>query len=214
MKNDDQRFEQETGKKVPPRYPQMPGTGRVPEITEARRNPTDYDSRIMKEQSSGGFIQGYNCQAAVDSSSQVIVAYEVVNQVNDKGLAPRIIEQVRRNLDQLPRRAVADRDYFSERDIVELERRGVDCYIPPTKPAKGKREKKAGLTYTTVMAGKLQAPIGKMFYRLRKMVIEPVFGQIKERQAFRQFLLRRLEAVQAEWALITTCHNLHKLHKA
>jgi hypothetical protein len=48
---------------------------------------------------------------------------------------------------------------------------------------------------------------------LRKEIVEPVFGQIKQARGFRQFLLRGLEAVQAEWAMIST-HNITKLAKA
>jgi len=44
--------------------------------------------------------------------------------------------------------------------------------------------------------------------------VEPVFGQIKQARGFRQFLLRGFEAVQAEWALICTTHNITKLAKA
>jgi hypothetical protein len=36
--------------------------------------------------------------------------------------------------------------------------------------------------------------------RLRKQVVEPVFGQIKQARGFRQFLLRGVEKVRAEWA--------------
>jgi hypothetical protein len=38
-----------------------------------------------------------------------------------------------------------------------------------------------------------------------------VFGQIKQARGFRQFLLRGLEKVRAEWAMICTAHNLLKL---
>ena len=48
-------------------------------------------------------------------------------------------------------------------------------------------------------------------YRWRKQIVEPVFGQIKQARGFRQFLLRGLEKVKAEWALICTAHNLTKL---
>ena len=51
-------------------------------------------------------------------------------------------------------------------------------------------------------------------YRLRKQVVEPVFGQIKHARGFRQFLLRGLEQVRAEWAMICTVHNLLKLAQA
>jgi len=48
-------------------------------------------------------------------------------------------------------------------------------------------------------------------YRLRKQLPEPVFGQIKQARGFRQFLLRGIEKVRAEWALVCTAHNLCKL---
>jgi len=213
-KNEDRQWEEETGQKVPARYPQSPGVGKKPLITEARRNPTDFDSRIMKEQSSGGFIQAFNCQAAVDKESQVIVAQRVVNQVNDKQLAPPMTEKIRQNVGKLPRRLAADKDYYSERDVATLQNAGVSCYIPPTEKAEGKRRTDSGKTITEQMRRKLDTGIGKGFYGLRKTVVEPVFGQIKERQRFRQFLLRGINKVAGEWALITLCHNLHKLHLA
>ena len=48
-------------------------------------------------------------------------------------------------------------------------------------------------------------------YRLRKQTVEPIFGQIKEARGFRRFLLRGLEKVETEWALLCTAHNLLKL---
>jgi hypothetical protein len=51
-------------------------------------------------------------------------------------------------------------------------------------------------------------------YRLRKQIVEPVFGQIKQARGFRQFLMRGIDKVRAEWALICTVHNLLKLAKA
>ena len=41
-------------------------------------------------------------------------------------------------------------------------------------------------------------------------VVEPVFGQIKQARGFRQFLLRGVEKVRAEWAMICTAHNILK----
>jgi len=40
-----------------------------------------------------------------------------------------------------------------------------------------------------------------------------VFGQIKAPRGFRQFLLRGLDKVREEWAMICTAHNLLKLAK-
>jgi hypothetical protein len=46
---------------------------------------------------------------------------------------------------------------------------------------------------------------------MRKQVVESVFGQIKQARGFRQFLLRGVEKVRAEWAMICTTHNLLKI---
>ena len=64
------------------------------------------------------------------------------------------------------------------------------------------------------MRRRLFSPAGKALYKLRKQTVEPVIGQIKAARGFRQFLCRGLEAVQAEWALACTAHNLLKLQKA
>ena len=61
------------------------------------------------------------------------------------------------------------------------------------------------------MRAKLRAGGHASPYRLRKQLPEPVFGQIKQARGFRQFLLRGVEKVRAEWAMICTAHNLLKL---
>jgi Transposase DDE domain len=60
---------------------------------------------------------------------------------------------------------------------------------------------------TQKMRQKLKRAGYRSRYRLRKQIVEPVFGQIKQARGFRQFLLRGLEAVQAEWALICPQHH-------
>jgi hypothetical protein len=47
---------------------------------------------------------------------------------------------------------------------------------------------------------------------MRKAVVEPVFGQIKEQRGIRRFRLRGLEKVRKEWKLICAAFNLRKLH--
>ncbi len=51
-------------------------------------------------------------------------------------------------------------------------------------------------------------------YRLRKIVVEPVFGHIKAARGFRQFLLRGEENVGFEFSIVSTAHNLNKLFVA
>ena len=66
-------------------------------------------------------------------------------------------------------------------------------------------------TRVEAMRAKIKAGGHASPYRLRKQLPEPVFGQIKEARGFRQFLLRGIEKVRGEWAIVCTVHNLLKL---
>ena len=57
----------------------------------------------------------------------------------------------------------------------------------------------------------LSGAAGHAVYALRKTIVEPVFGQIKDARGFRRFSFRGLPKVQAEWLLIYLTHNLMKL---
>ena len=48
-------------------------------------------------------------------------------------------------------------------------------------------------------------------YKFRKVLIEPVFAQVKAIVGFRRFTVRGLENVRTQWALICTTLNLKKL---
>jgi hypothetical protein len=67
---------------------------------------------------------------------------------------------------------------------------------------------------TQAMQRKLKRAGRRSRYRFRKQIVEPVFGQIKAARGFRQFLLRGIDKVSAEWAMICTAHNLLKLARA
>jgi hypothetical protein len=64
------------------------------------------------------------------------------------------------------------------------------------------------------MRERLRSPEGHTIYKLRKQIVEPVFGQIKEARRIRAFLLRGLGKVHAEWQLICATHNLLKSFRA
>ena len=61
------------------------------------------------------------------------------------------------------------------------------------------------------MAAKVRTSEGKALYARRKVIVEPVFGQIKEARGFRRFLLRGLAKIRGEWRLVCLTHNLLKL---
>ena len=94
---------------------------------------------------------------------------------------------------------------------------GIDLLVPPNRQKHGQEVPCATgppppeLSGIEQMRHKLRTPEGRAVYRMRKAVVEPVFGQIKECRGFRRFLLRGLTRVQAEWQMICATHNLLKL---
>jgi hypothetical protein len=63
------------------------------------------------------------------------------------------------------------------------------------------------------MSRKLHTKAGAAVYAARKSIVEPVIGQITHARGFRQFLLRGVEQVRGEWALVCTTHNILKLYR-
>jgi len=185
-----------------------------PPRDKAQRNFTDPESRIMK--TPNGFEQTYNAQAAVDASSQVIVAEGLTNAGNDKQQVVPMTEAIAKNTGRTPRELSADSGYCSEANLEELERRGIRGYVATGRQkhgtvsatGKGMGDRVRG------MSRRLRQGGHRSRYRLRKQTVEPVFGQIKAARGFRQFLLRGLAKVSDEWRLICIAHNLLKLANA
>jgi transposase len=188
---------------------------------KAQRNFTDPESRIMPSSGGQHFMQAYNAQAAVDSADQVIVAAEVTNNPSDRGQAEPMMKMVQANTGRMPRQMSADAGYFSKTAVENLTKQGIDVYMPPDKmrhgcvtlPAPSGRIPE-GISVADRMRRKLRTKKGRRCYALRKVLPEPVFGQIKQARGFRQFLLRGGEKVKGEWQLICTGHNLLKLFRA
>jgi transposase len=180
---------------------------------KSQRNFTDPDSRILKTKD--GYIQGYNAQAAVDATAQIIVAHTLTSSMSDHGQLVGLIDGIEANLAAKPKEASADSGYLSEANLQALTDRDISAYVATgraKRPAEVKRN--IGGPLTQAMRDKLKRAGWRSRYRLRKQIVEPVFGQIKQARGFRQFLLRGIEKVQAEWAMICTAHNLTKLASA
>ena len=214
--------EQEQGRKIGGRPPQAPEPAQAKPEAKAQRNFMDADSRIMMDGATKGFVQGYNAQAAVDSAAQIIVAAEITQQANDKKQLVPMMQAVEKNLGQKPEHVTADAGYFSEQAVTDPAVNGVDLLVAVSREKHGKGEQtemaKRGEPQepraAETMREKLSGAAGKAIYKMRKAVVEPVFGQIKERRGLRRFLLRGLEKVSAEWKIICLTHNLVKLFQA
>jgi transposase len=220
LKEREQR-EAERGRKFGGRPPEVPDPEQAKPKPEAQRNFTDPDSRIMKDGATKEFVQAYNAQAAVDSHAQVIVAAEVTQEANDKKQLGPLLEQVKILTGSKPQRATADAGYFSEESVTEPKLRGIDLLVAPDRQKHGEKVPVATGPPPLASAGvgeqmryKLRTPEGRAVYKMRKAVVEPVFGQIKEQRGFRRFLLRGLANVTAEWKLICATHNLLKLYRS
>ena len=61
------------------------------------------------------------------------------------------------------------------------------------------------------MAAKVRTSEGRALYARRKVLVEPVCGQIKAARGFRRFLLRGLANIRGEWSLVCLTHNLLKI---
>ena len=193
--------------------------GRKPvekETKPSRRNTTDPDSRTMSTRN--GFVQGYNVQIAVDCSSQVIVACDVVQDGNDKHQLGRMFSQVRENLGRLPDKLLADAGYFSTKEVDGIN--GTELFVAT------KSRKKAGLeeflpiielggrpTTKQAMELLLGTNEGRAAYRLRGQTVEPVNGQLKDRGGMREFKLRGLEGTMLETSLTCLGNNIKKLYR-
>ncbi|WIG95728.1 IS1182 family transposase [Myxococcus sp. SDU36] len=195
----------------------VPHTAEGKPTPKAQRNFTDADSRIMKKGAS--FEQAYNAQAAVDSAHQVIVAQALTNQPPDAEHLPALVDRVVAHLEEVPGKLSADAGYFSAKNVRWLESVGVEPYLATGRQKHGEAPPKvrgrppSGLTPKERMARKLATKRGKEVYRMRKAIVEPVFGQIKEARGIRALLRRGLKAAREEWALICATHNLLKLFR-
>jgi hypothetical protein len=170
----------------------------------------------MKDGATKSFVQAYNAQAAVDGTAQVIVAAAVTQEANDKQQLVPMLTHVTGNCGARPAAASGDAGYVSEAAVTDAALGGIDLYVPPDRQKHGKAPPPPADdgTVRSAMRAKLQTAAGHALYALRKAIVEPVFGQIKDARGFRRFSFRGLGKVHAEWLLICLTHNLLTLFRA
>jgi len=181
-------------------------------------NFTDPESRIMP--GADGFVQAYNTQIAVEPDFQWIVGQRVSQATNDKQQLVPTMKAIEEQAGQKPQEVMTDSGYCSEANLKYLEEKKIEGFIATDKESYRDRHQPGprgplpqGATRVDRMRRKLQTKVGAAIYSRRKTIVEPVFGQIKQARGFRQFLLRGLEKVQGEWAMICLTHNILKLHR-
>ena len=140
---------------------------------EDKSNFTDPDSAIMKT-GAEGFQQCYNAQVAVDGEHQLIVATELTSNASDQGKMMGLLDEVKETAQ--PETVLADAGYCNERDLSELEARGIDGYVAPGREGKKTACRDAHTHPATHrMVGKLATPAGRERYAQRKW-LRPMAG--------------------------------------
>jgi transposase len=192
-------------------------------VEPLRVNVTDPHSALMK--TPGGWVQGYNAQAAVNDAG-VVLAATVTRDHNDVGQCQPMMAATRANLDAAGVDApigvmLFDAGYCS---VDNLSAPGPDRLIATAKShALRRAATEQGFAEgdplpdadpIRAMEHRLRTEAGARLYAKRQHTVEPVFGHIKAGRGFRGFVRRGLEAVDAEWQLMAATQNILKLHRA
>ncbi len=173
--------------------------------------------------SNKGWDQCGNAQVVVDSAHQIIVAADVTHQANDVCQVLPMMAHAQKNVGEANRieKASMDAGYFSETNVQWMEDQGIDAYVATGRLKHGeplssapKERVPATMSIKERMFLKIRTDDGQAIYARRKAIIEPVFGQIKQAMGCRQFLLRGMRKMRAEWTLIYMSFNLRKLFQA
>ena len=187
----------------------------APEVPEGVVSVTDPDTQRMK--ANHGYVQGYNAQAVVDEG-QIVLAAEITNTPADFSNLNPMIEAAIGELEQAgvtdrPELALADAGYWNEQHMDEvIANKHIQVLIPPD--SAGRAEPRPGWTggryswMRTVLGSH-----GKLLYRRRIQMIEPVFAHTKHNRTITRFHRRGRNAVRTEWRLLMATHNLTKLHR-
>jgi transposase len=138
---------------------------------KTQRNFTDPESHLM--QSGGSYLQGYNCQLAVDSDHQVIVAVGVSNQPPDVEHLEPMLQGIAASAGALPDVMTLDAGDWSEDNAGHCEDLGIDAFIAtgrlphgqPLPPKRGPMPKDADAKAR--MARKLRSKKGSRIYAQR-----------------------------------------------
>jgi hypothetical protein len=185
-----------------------------PATPQGKINLTDLDSRNVKTR--GGWMQGYNAQAAV-TCGQIVIAAEISVSSPDFGLLGPVMDAALSELEAVgvtdtPGVLVADAGYWHQVQMEQIVEHGIQVLIPPDAGTrKSPRPGWDGGLYA-FMRRVLHTQLGGDLYRKRKGMIEPMFGNTKFNRGIDRFQRRGRSAVRSEWRLITATHNLMKLH--
>ncbi len=175
---------------------------------------TDPDSRFLKE--GRRFTLGYTVAMAV-TEDHLIVEQRVGQESSDQELLLPMADGARERCGEPLQRVSSDSGFYSDDNLVGLERRHIDGYVPDPSVAcelnRGRRVRHRRWRNPAHqrMRQKLRTSEGQAVYRRRKAIIEPVFGVLKQQRDLRRFRLRGLANVAVEVTLAAIAFNLTRM---
>jgi len=184
------------------------------ESGEEKLSTTDPDARFLRER--GRFVLGYTAEVAV-SEDDFMVAQRVTQNKNDNHALVPMVDEVERQCGEPPQRVLADCGFFSNQNLREMEKRGIEAYVPDPNLARELNTGKIarGVGRMTVSdphllrsRQRLRTARGRAWYKKRKGMVEPVIGTLKEQRGMRQFQRRGKPATAVQWALASIAYNL------
>jgi hypothetical protein len=179
---------------------------------------TDADSRFLHQSGGKGFVLGYTVDLAV-SDDHLIVAQRTTQARDDSQSLLPMVDQVMKTCGEWPAQASADSGFFSVDNVIGLETRGIEGFVPDAHLSGELHGRRAPVKSPGDspehgrMRARLRSEAGKKRYRRRQALVEPVFGVLKEQRGMRGVRLRGLSKVQTEIALACTAFNLTRMWK-
>ena len=184
-----------------------------------------------------GFV-GYNAQSAVDTETHLIVTHDVINSAHDREQLSPMAKAAKAALGRNDMSAVADKGYFSGREILACHEDGITTTLPRPETS-GNRKKgryvKADFAYDAD-ADVYRCPAGEtLTYRctteegglvvrrywtnacqtcpvkVRCTTVEHPFGTIKAWMGATHFRMRRLKNVRTEMAFHVLAYNIKRM---
>ena len=204
--DDDRRPRDPDGKPKGGRYKREFG---VPE-DKAQDNFTDPDSRIMKR-AGGGFDPATTRRRQWTRPRTSSWRPNWTTWRRDANWLLPMLQAVKDNLGELPAHGAGRCGLPQRRQPEELPAASRWWWRWAAKASSTPRSTPSKNPHTAAMAAKLQTEKDKAAYRKRKWIAEPPNGWIKNVLGFRQFSLRGLHRVRAEWKLVCMALNLRRM---
>jgi len=177
---------------------------------KARVSTTDPDARVMK-MADGGFRPALNAQLSTDTTTQIIVGLDVVNEGSDQGQLLPMLEQIHDRVDAYPDESLTDGGFVNKAEIDVCTEKGIDVYAPVPKPRKKDRDPHEPLPGDSEAVADWRKRMGtdeaKEVYKQRAATAECV-NAIARLRGLWQFTVRGIKKAKTSLLWFAFAHNI------